>query len=303
MCLRRAILVGVMSFLGLMPVGCGGSATPSQPPIAAERCCPHVVLLRSDGTVEEVTEGVEPRWLPGHEQLIFKRWGETPDGQATQDLWITNRNGTVTRQLTFNGLDQVRFIGVGGHPPLIAYDDDFGIWTMTVNGRDRHIIVRDHGIANALAVSPDGSKIAFATNSEPGHPASLHVVNVLTKRQTVAFRGTIHTCSVNSPTWSPDSRWVAFALCTDTGGLNLETGIWATTPNGGGFHQILMNAYSPAWSPDGEWIAFVTQKEITKTLETRSAVGQIHPDGSDKEFITPYEYSPGDPGPFEALSW
>jgi len=297
------MLVGMMSFLGLMLVGCGGSATPPQPPIAAERCCLHVVLLRSDGTVAEVTEGMEPRWLPGHHKLIFKRSSETPAGQATQDIWITNRDGTDSTQLTFNGLDQVRFIGVGGTPPLIAYADDVGIWTMTINGQGRHLIVRDNGIADSLAVSPDGSKIAFATNAVPGHPYSLHVVNVLTKRQTIAFRGTIHTCSVDSPTWSPDSQWVAFSLCTDTGGLNIDSGIWAVKPNGEGLRQILLNADSPAWSPNGEWIAFDTWKELPQTGEGKNAVGRIHPNGSDKELLTPFEYDPGDPGPLEALSW
>ncbi len=298
---KRWIIASASVSLVLL-ASCGGSAPPPQPPIAAERCCLHVVLLRPDGTDVEVTEGMEPRWLPGHQRLIFKRSSETLAGDSTQDIWIINRNGTGSKQLTFNGADQVRFIGVGGAQPLIAYDDSFGIWMMTSSGGPRRNIVRDGGNANALAVSPDGSKIAFATNATPGHPAALHVVDVVTRRQAIAFRGTIHTCSVNSPTWSPNSRWIAFELCTDTGGLNLETGIWAVRSDGSGLHQILMNASSPAWSPNGEWIAFSTRKEVPPTLETRGAVGRIRPDGSSRELLTPYQ-ADGDPGLLESLSW
>jgi Tol biopolymer transport system component len=66
---------------------------------------------------------------------------------------------------------------------------------------------------------------------------------------------------VQSPTWSPDGRYVAFSAIT--GGL---TDLYIYDLQAGSLRRMTTDAYAdlqPAWSPDGRSIAFVTDRFST----------------------------------------
>ncbi len=74
----------------------------------------------------------------------------------------------------------------------------------------------------------------------------------------------------NSPRWSPDGEWIAYAVD------NSE--IYRMRPDGSEQQRLtqVQDADLPTWSPDGEWIAFVSD---------RSEVYRVRPDGTDLELV------------------
>lgn len=281
----------------------GGSSPPSEPPLALTRCCSTIFVQREGGTSMPLTEGEQPKWSPDHRTLVFTRADYEAVPGPTNDIWTIAADGTGLRRLTsVPAPDQVRLIAFGGDPPIIAFADDTGIWTMNPDGSEMREVLKDGGNANELAISPDGLMIAYASNGTRRSPPALRLVDTNGQTRRTAFQGTEHTCGTASPTWSPDSRWLAFSLCTNKGAFNNELGIWLVHPNGSDLHRIVAAGGYPTWSPDGDWIAFTTSRLSPKN-GVLTAVARIHPDGSGRELLTPYQADGSAPGPVEALDW
>ncbi|MBN1505117.1 MAG: PD40 domain-containing protein, partial [Candidatus Eisenbacteria bacterium] len=105
-----------------------------------------------------------------------------------------------------------------------------------------------HGEAWQLepAISPDGGKIAYASN-ESGN-LDIYVIDV---RGGNPLRLTADASADHRPVWFPDGSAIAFE--SDRAG---HKGIWKVGQLGGAATQIVANASWPAVSPDGKTIAF-----------------------------------------------
>lgn len=100
----------------------------------------------------------------------------------------------------------------------IAYvSDESGEYELVVAGQDgkgtpKRIKVPGSGFYDRLAWSPDGKKIALTDNSW-----SLWVVDVATGQATKAASERLYAPQKTlRPSWSPDSRWVAYTLAGPT---------------------------------------------------------------------------------------
>ncbi|MFZ5878617.1 MAG: TolB family protein, partial [Chloroflexota bacterium] len=105
------------------------------------------------------------------------------------------------------------------------------------------------------AVSPDGSRIAFASNRDGFYDLYLLDLNsggIQRLTDTPAYD--------SSPTWSPDLAWIACATYT---GDNLEITLHSLTDPQQAQILLTENAasdHSPAWAPNGRQIVFVSDR-------------------------------------------
>jgi TolB protein len=114
------------------------------------------------------------------------------------------------------------------------------------------------------AWSPDGKRIAFATN-QPVRQDGFDLV-VADADGKNAHRITRNDVYEMGPAWSPDGKWIAFHA-----GNNGDHDLYLMHPDGTGKHRLTRaGGEMPTWSSDGRWLLYMAPVGLTL----------IHPDGT-----------------------
>jgi len=116
------------------------------------------------------------------------------------------------------------------------------------------------------AWSPDGSRIAFASNRD-----GLMAIFVMNDDGSDVKRLTSPTSSSHSPAWSPDGREIAFASAREG-----NADIYVMNADGTDVRRLTSDASAdldPAWSPDGSRIAFSTERNKNAEIYVMSRDG------------------------------
>jgi Tol biopolymer transport system component len=131
------------------------------------------------------------------------------------------------------------------------------------------------------AWSADGTRLAFVDTHGPNYETDIYVVEADGSGRTQVTHEKVcpapEACGqVESPSWSPDGRRIAYSVAVYEGGTYRE---WISVIDlaSGETTKVGNNLYYPAWSPDGNKIAF--------SRDGRGiAVGR--PDGTDYTILT-----------------
>jgi Tol biopolymer transport system component len=118
------------------------------------------------------------------------------------------------------------------------------------------------GQETAPAISPDGSRIAFSWNGDPGPGAKGFDLYVKAIGSETLLRLTHHPATWISPAWSSDGTRIAFHRLDGD-----DTGIYVVPALGGPERKLISTRIvtssekNPSlsiisWSPDGKWIAY-----------------------------------------------
>ena len=136
-----------------------------------------------------------------------------------------------------------------------------------------------HGFQATPAFSPDGTLVAFR-QSDGANKAGIYAAAVGGEK-TVQLTSDIGDCC---PTWSPDSRQIAFSRYSD------DVLSILTVPALGGMERRLYRGQASmggglSWSPDGNYVAYVASPSGDRTRSTISFLSLA--DYSTREITSP----------------
>lgn len=121
----------------------------------------------------------------------------------------------------------------------------------------REVSIGDAKFAFVAAWSPDGSRIAFVDDK-----ARLRVLEVATGRIVTADTdGSVWNRAGLQPTWSPDSRWLAYSKVFPNQFRRIL--VWSVAD--GRSRQItdgLADAIRPVWDRNGRWLYFLASTDL-----------------------------------------
>jgi TolB protein len=211
-----------------------------------------------------------PVWSPDGKKISFIR-----PGTAATEVFVMNADGSGIKQLTYLGKphvgamswspDSKRIVFMVGSSPNF---DDYDLYVINSGGGAAARLTTDPASEAYPTWSPDGAKIAFASNRTG--PYQIFIMNA-DGTSPVQFTQCI-SAGCLFPAWSPDGSRIAYNSLTSN---NIYT---SPVTNGGQMDLLVANAYFPEWAPDGVKLVFLNYG--TNELDT------INADGSGQTQIT-----------------
>ena len=135
----------------------------------------------------------------------------------------------------------------------------------------------DHG---SVAFSPEGTKVAFISNSKEGSsncdssPKLLRILDLVTGNLTTVPYPAEYLMENARLSWSPDGKYLA-----------AQSGHWASPTQhivvievASGIGKTIAVGTDPSWSPKGDWIAYTEAGSMQKCM-------LIHPDGTGVKMV------------------
>ncbi len=181
------------------------------------------------------------------------------------------------------------------------------IWVMDYDGQNQHAVTRLGTISLSPRISPDNSRIAFASLGREGWAIRMYSFDL---SRLVTFLGGSAGGSNITPAWSSDGSKVAFSSSRSG-----DSEIWVSDANGGGAHHITSLKgpnVSPSWNPKtnaqiaftggrtGEPQIYIMDQDgsnIQRMTDSGYAVSPSwSPSGGLLTLSWNRKYGPGDPG-------
>lgn len=171
----------------------------------------------------------------------------------------------------------VAFVGTRpSQPPLgaatnglIAFASGGDIIVVEPDGTGRQTLISGAANVGGLAFSPDGRRLAYWSQAQPGARWDLTVVDSDGGSPVIVASGVSVAHDPSTPAWSPNGATIAYSAATpqpaeaacrsSQNGSFCTDRIFLAAVDGSGTQQIgdpALDVRAPDWSPDGSTIAF-----------------------------------------------
>lgn len=180
------------------------------------------------------------------------------------------------------------------------------IWVMDYDGQDQHPVTHLGTISLSPRVSPDNSRVAFASLGREGWAIRMYSLDI---NRLVSFPAGAAGGSNQAPAWASDGSKLAFSSAREG-----HPDIWVSDVGGGNLHRISSfgTDTSPTWNPrTNAQLAFVSGRTGEPQIYTMNSDGSNvqrmtdggyavspswAPNGGILTFSWNRKYGPGDPG-------
>jgi Tol biopolymer transport system component len=219
---------------------------------------------------------VWPMWSGDGRSLFY-----VSDRGGAENVWTRPASASgADRRLTAFADGRVLWPSITADGRLIAFERDFGIWTLeTAGGHAAPVAIARRGAASIpppervrqtasfsnLALSPDGRKVAFIARGD--------VFAASVKDAGDAARVTDTPGVESQPVWAPDSRRLAYVSASPAGQqIRLhDFGAGTSTQITPGSRTDL----SPVFSPDGKQLAFLRDRKELHVIDLATASDRV----------------------------
>ena len=225
----------------------------------------------SDGRVSELVRSAE-----GFEGLVWSQDGRRIVFSSSGDLWeVTLSRPSRPEKLPFGHDAADLAVSFTGH--RLAYQqihENWNIWRLDLSQPQAKAekVVASSRAQTSPNYSPDGTKIAFASNRSGNWEVWVSDSDGSNALQLSSFGPWL----TGTPRWSPDGRLIAFDSRVGDDVAN----IYLVDPRGGVPHKLdidVRGTNEPSWSHDGKWIYFASRenRKIWKVASTGGHAVQI----------------------------
>jgi Tol biopolymer transport system component len=198
-------------------------------------------------------------WLGDSSGLVYSSAaGSTILYPPTRNLRAVNLDGTSDRQLTFGDVSYTQpDVLASGVIAAVRVRVQSDIWRIPTDGapaenvRAAFRVTRQTGQAQAPSVSPDGSEIAYLSDSGGHGNVWITKADGSSARQ-ITFEQDPNV-SIGVPVWSATSGQIAVIVSRDG-----QTGLSIVQSDGGGLRAVVPVGISAAWTADGRWLYYST---------------------------------------------
>jgi hypothetical protein len=261
---------------------------PGSRTVALPNVAPNCIAGKNPVTVDVVNRHVIPVDFDVTCAATEKRIAFTVDSVSggVHAVWIfvADSNGAGLKALA-KGLDPAwspdgtKLVFSNYECHAVGWDYDYtcsgGLVVMDPDTRAATVLSND-SLGVEPAWSPDGDFMAFDRSDE--NYTRLYVARLDGSPPVRLDPPGVY--AVRNPSWSPDSKSIAFQCRMAYGDLE----ICVINKDGTGFKRLTTNRdpdFSPAWSPDGSRIAF-----MTVPLEGNATIALMTPSGTDVKLLT-----------------
>lgn len=218
-------------------------------------------------------------WTPDGKQLLF-----SSNHQGLRTLWKVALEGGQPEQVSIPSEDafEPTIATHGNRMAFLLYKVDTNLWKATIADRGSpevtELVASTRQDASP-AVSPDGKRIAFASDRSGSFEIYVAADSGADPVQLTSMKAP----DTGTPAWSPDGKEIAF-----DSRLEGHSDIFVISADGGSPRRLTTEPYEnelPSWSRDGRFIYFISDRggvsQVWKAPSRGGAAVQVTKNGTD----------------------